>query len=1069
MVIDVRKALADATRQGRRSVPAIPQERMEAWRATRLNERLIRQSRAEDEAYRDLLRRYAAERARPAVRTLGTPTWTGEQAGGPPRATSPAAPSSGQRPDIIYRGKEITAETLEPLAMRDLGNVVFEDCTFRCNLDLSRVHCRFLSLEGSRIRTVFAPDIRVDGSVVFKDVQPESDTDPARLLFRGARIDGSVKLVGAKLRGDTSNGSFPYALDLAETTIGMAVSTIDHKDDDVAEQRGYTASFDGGITFNRATIEKTVWLRGIKVKQGEDSVGLNFEGARVMGDLILDGAEPYRQPKLGWSSFDPLFNFRAAYFGRQVLIDYAFTSEGVPDFSDYGAFLMFGDSMSVQGDLWISVEGGTVAGFRPILSFRDLRVGASARIYCERVRRLDLENAVIETNLILGKNQGNREKDGLTVSRRRFEFRDKNGAFEASDHDAGSIDLLNARIGGRLTTDRIRLFDDCTDLHAFGPVEETVTPLTCYPGWTLHDVVMRRGNVPKGPRIAFSFLKKGGQVRVLTGESGVFHTLNDEGALDLSTPEKAFEYLRIFCHFLYGGARWSSWSTFRLRLSDDPSDADGFRKLFRRIPDHERSADLQCKDAIPDGFPNGFEPWKDPACHRFRLQKREKGYRAQTVVVYQGIYFLAIFDIRPDGSVEMLDDQPLSLDGENPIIQPLATPITYEGFRILAPYEFPFTSELTREKKEVTPFCAGIVKRWRKKSYEQLIGEENVVRVRRNPFRIDLRNADVAILDDNDGKAWWIGFRDTNIAACKVRIALENLTYEAIFDDLRPAEDPGPRDPEYDPEENRLDDFAKATGASETDSPAPKEVRALRSAPSGRDYVKTKAYDRVKWINRQLVDPNDGAEVHSYENYCAQPFRQLISVLDRSGESEIARRVSIEWIKTKHKVAEASAPNRLVGLFRMLGNRILRHCFEYGHGWRRALGGMLILILIGMLGAGRLERTGFLVADERGQPANGSSASCQGVADFFVYSADVFIPVVSFEQRHRCRIRAVSGMDKARYEQPAAGPIEWISRRGRDPRSYEVLRGLYILLGWSWTALTGLTITGILRRAGMRE
>ena len=81
-----------------------------------------------------------------------------------------------------------------------------------------------------------------------------------------------------------------------------------------------------------------------------------------------------------------------------------------------------------------------------------------------------------------------------------------------------------------------------------------------------------------------------------------------------------------------------------------------------------------------------------------------------------------------------------------------------------------------------------------------------------------------------------------------------------------------------------------------------------------------------------------------------------------------------------------------------------------------------------------------------------AAAPCNLGINSLVYAADIFIPLVDLDQRHRCTIRS------AVPPEPEGG------EDGRTYKAWRIARAIYEILGWIVTSLTILTITGVMRR-----
>ena len=989
---------------------------------------------------------------------------------------------SGNRssePEIKRIGE--TIDDIDDLTFLNFGNIIFENCTFRCDLDLTGVRCRYLSLRNCRIRTVLANDAQIDGTADFRGVQAENDENPARLILRGARIGGSVELHGAKLIGDKNN-DYPWALDLAQTDIGNAVSCLDKPHEEIEIPEGeFQAEFIGGVTFNRSTIRNTVWFRGVHILQhvGVESITISFQGAEILGDLLIDGGA-----KLDWTR-QSCIDLLLATVKRNIFLDLTYWPINSETLVDYPTLLILGRELVVGGSAYLNVKRGAPAGYQPVINFAGSRIGGEFKIRGEGVRSLVLRNANIKSDLYLG-NYHRDDNPSFTVSRARFQFK-INGEWLEDELGTGAVDLLNTQIGGRLVTRKLTLEDDLSDIDLFKPYKVYSKKIACYPGWFFHQVFLARTwQHDNGCKLAFSYLSKDASGRksktVLDGTPLAFRELNKTHQLSLETTSAAFEYLTMFCANVLGGKLWAGRSEFRLRYRPHSSDPKELQDLWMKLTAEQRRLDLSGKDDLAEEFPERCNLTEEPGWLQFKVTPHEEGYQARGVTLHQGFYFLSLFIVKHTGEIIKEDEAPITLDGKTQLVNKNFIPITSGLFHPSEKIPEPLFSD-SDEQEKLSPAVLKFVSRERDGEFAVLTKGDRGYRLRINPYRIDLRNTDASILDDLNGTAWSFNFCDQTEGKerKKVRIELENFTYDSIFQDIETFKPEGTerKKESTKKESTKHDEFSKLSKKSGLKTSVDNDAGA-NSSNSPLETVRYRARsntliaeERIEWINRQLVSKETGETVYNYENYCAQPYRHLIAITDRSGEAGVAKEIAMRWIRTKHKVEEAEAACFLTGVGLKIGHFTLRRGFQYGYGWLRACLGMIVLVCIGMICAGALERNGLLISDGEANPAAAQHAqlyptSCKGVADFFMYSADLFIPFVDFQQSHRCRIAPVPESVRTAYQE-SSGLVERLLIWGKDPRTYEVLKGVYILIGWLWTALTGLTVTGLLRRAGLRE
>ena len=156
-----------------------------------------------------------------------------------------------------------------------------------------------------------------------------------------------------------------------------------------------------------------------------------------------------------------------------------------------------------------------------------------------------------------------------------------------------------------------------------------VLPIACYPGATLVEAQARIDGTPG----LSNHLKGPWGVITLNGESEPIHDLNDEAALSLETEEKARAYHALFCNTVRGDQG-------RFHVLTDPNEL-----LWRAAPD----------DAIFAAITIGV-----------RVKRTEAGWEIEAPIVYEDNLFVACFELAMDGTIEMVDDDPVA--AEMPIV-----------------------------------------------------------------------------------------------------------------------------------------------------------------------------------------------------------------------------------------------------------------------------------------------------------------------------------------------------------------------------------------------------------------
>lgn len=165
-------------------------------------------------------------------------------------------------------------------------------------------------------------------------------------------------------------------------------------------------------------------------------------------------------------------------------------------------------------------------------------------------------------------------------------------------------------------------------------------PIACYPGAGLVEAQVRIGD----DTALSNHLHGPWGVVTLDGGSAVIHDLNEDGALSLETEAEARAYHALFCNTVRG-------DDGRFHTLTDPNEL-----LWYAAPD----------DAVFAAITIGV-----------RVDRVEGGWTIEGPIAYAGNLFVARFELKRDGMIEMVDDHPVAE----------ALPVAAESWR--AQYRFP--------------------------------------------------------------------------------------------------------------------------------------------------------------------------------------------------------------------------------------------------------------------------------------------------------------------------------------------------------------------------------------------
>ena len=196
---------------------------------------------------------------------------------------------------------ELNLEDLAGAGGSPLPALHFQRCWFSRPIILKRSHLRSLSLKDCRLTELQAAGAVIDGPVVLTDIRRPKEitltnTEGGKeswgswVVLTGARIGGYVDCGASSFasvpRGDNPKDAFVqnskhsrYALDLRATRIGGSVRM----------RPNVTAI--GGVSFNLATVEGSIWCNGAHFTATEDCA-FSADYSNIQGSLYLRAYDP---------------------------------------------------------------------------------------------------------------------------------------------------------------------------------------------------------------------------------------------------------------------------------------------------------------------------------------------------------------------------------------------------------------------------------------------------------------------------------------------------------------------------------------------------------------------------------------------------------------------------------------------------------------------------------------------------------------------------------------------------------------------------------------------------------
>jgi hypothetical protein len=610
-----------------------------------------------------------------------------------------------------------------------------------------------------------------------------------------------------------------------------------------------------------------------------------------------------------------------------------------------------------------------------------------------------------------------------------------------------------------------------------------IKPLSFYPNRRLHEI-QRPGPARIESYLVKSRFLKASEITRLDGTSPPIHALNARGALQLQTPEQVKDSLQFFCAHVWGEA-----GAFRLIENEEG------------LPAHWRRELNESKISIG------------------KIQIRKEGaedYGASAFVLYSNALFKANFRIRPNGMVEMLNDEPVKANLPKPLDVFYRDKSRRQG-------------KAAPEKADGWLLAPAIPGDWQERPPRNLLKElaRNDIAERRSGVAqtsdaiIDLSGAAVGVLEDDSGSRWPQG---------DFTLKLGGLSYEQLSEahggqraqhsDSSPTDD---KDPKTDWNKVSLSEVrsihqrlteARSSCAdwSKADreeaqriltvlSRTPEEFKeaGLERDKRSADRLLKKATKSLKrrrrdsrWRSRHawLVQQYGPSRKPSFNNWNAQPFVRAVNSLNAMGDHYGANRLNAKRLTYERQI-ERQAPER----WRQIGAWIAQpfrwlygFCFDHGQSPASAIVTFVSCIVIGCFGASLMAYGSQATlwpggALWPGGPAWAAGPPLEGMGSGkgALFS---MAPVLEVE------IQAVDNVETAggAFAELRSGsasicdniqpwifaldvflPLVDLHQESQcaipaDRPGWRWAKALYALLGWIISSLTILTVTGVLRR-----
>ncbi len=945
-----------------------------------------------------------------------------------------------------------------------LLSISLRNAAIRGDLTLSRLE----SLHEDKLLIIHAPNIRIESGFCLSESSLIAPKDTRTGVEQ--RSNYALNLARAEIRCDLS--LFPRlsalgGVRLRECQVGGDLSLLDLSVDD-----GYTSA---------ERLSRVVYLQ----KYALDATGISIRGNlyfspmtdlpkfRANGPVNFYGMTIEGSVQLGDASFsslegDPALSLAGARIKGSLRADTAKRESGEAG------------RLSVSGTL--SLHGAQIDGFVLLQGDVGALEANLLRVTSDVVLALRVESSV---NLGGSTIQGMLDLSSFSFPDRAWSARKTAYSFWLRDADIGHTLYL---VDPATTADPV-----------FKACERSM--VSCYPDHAVFAIDVEAGT-------ASILWKAGAMPHVLDGTSGHFHLLNQAGAINLRTQEAIRDYIKLF-----GAYVWAEEGPFV--VIDDvqqlPSDtvtdlvAERIRKGI--VIDKIQASDLdsvkplvvEAWDQIPPLEKASIDELQfENVWSSYKEQFQRHAVRAHAVVRHSKNVFSATFVVLTKSFNPVVSKEVLQRPKMNRLSRQIAAHFRARMSPFQAGYIGMVDDEdlLTLPEKSIPLYERPLIRPapsspsfffkprytspsrdYSAASRESFSQIELSLRIpdwpvllksrlaRFQDAQLNLTNATCKTLDDADGRAW-----GSDVSA----LFVDNFTYSNIAPSSSNVIS-----------RSGLGNLLLALYRDRS------RVHGIFLHPFVSRYLfrsvkQESSLYRLRWLRRI---PNG--------IFIPQPYAQLATVLGKAGHIDGAK--AVEQEKTDLEVKEHFDVMRARGTLYspfaypyLIVWRLFRLCFGYGLSPRRASATVMFCLLLGWFGTASYNHAGYLVQststsatlvakDSTGvlifaypratSNYDTSDVPCGSSINEFLYSSDVFIPLLDLRQETRCDIRS-----------PHQGEIYPVFPYIAKPRSSNELRrfvyailhsgvfwaqigkSLYAILGWIVVSGAILTYSGYLRR-----
>lgn len=850
------------------------------------------------------------------------------------------------------------------------------------------------------------------------------------------QVKGDVVFSGSHI-GATKNNELLNSINARNTTIDgdLTLTKITH------EGQTYPMLADGILIFFAVTVRGSALIRELKIKS-EDSGKIFINASKITGYLNIENIDVSQVIECTQSVIDGACNISTKRpsqdgFSKpcQVEINLSYFSVGV--------------SLSINAD------------------------ASNLNLFSARIKRSALLEASVTKNASLA--QAHISGD---LELRNFSFQkpiEKDG--KAETH---YLYFNGSKIEGNLKI----VLPETEETSDMLITNAWHRPLQCYPDWQVIVVeISRSTGIWYATYLKSPENKEDDKSRLFlcNSRSLIFHRLNEEDKLDISSTKKAIEYTKLFCSCTWGveGAFSIVESAKILPLELLNKEETAKYPVFD-IEDIQAMESLDPETPITESDGDKRHPPKDEL------------YLFKTYVRYSHALFLAYFSLRKNGYLEMIEEQPLLVFQED-VAPEYSPPLRKKSEYFKSQSDL--TSTLHTDFQQLSRDEFDDIKKMADKLLKDEIMPHNF-----SNAKIDLSDANIYGLADNDGAGWGkdvqlhlINFRYKSFSA-QNRFSVQR---ESILKSLkRTIKNTVANSVRY------LAKKCLKLGLKNNAQKLMQSRFSVKVPKLKKKNISSRIKQRLEWLELQYPKYDDDEKKTStirnvfkkipylkkylparrfeVDLFESQPYSQAARIFREEGTSDHAR--VIDYIQRKFSARKQLRNAGINRPFLWVLYFMFNLTSRFGLSPLRTFIFILLFILLGGIMTDVANQKGLLIIDAipvtpSVKTVNGQSkeaayapetikgkragqALCGQTIEPLLYSADIFIPLLDLRQEIRCMIRPSQIQANINPSNTKVKGHYWsvitekISLKiTNNVTIWHWLRSIYSILGWVMVSL----------------